>query len=120
MKRKNYTEEQIIGMLKEHEAGMTIEDLSRKHGVAKSSLQRWKSKYVGMEVSEAKRIHELKGENAKLEAEGVAVGPRNSGDVSPGSFSDVSRKTPGYLEFLVPHRKTENVQCFQWVIGSAC
>lgn len=66
MKRKNYTEEQIIGMLKEHEAGMTIEDLSRKHGVAKSSLQRWKSKYGGMEVSEAKRLRELEAENARL------------------------------------------------------
>ena len=61
MKRKNYTEEQIIGMLKEHEAGMTIEDLSRKHGVAKM-----KSKYGGMEVSEAKRLRELEAENAKL------------------------------------------------------
>lgn len=50
MKRKNYSEEQIVGMYKEHEAGMTIEDLARKHGVAESSLQRWKSKYGGMDV----------------------------------------------------------------------
>ena len=66
MKRKTYTEEQIIGMLKEHEAGMTIVELARKHGVAMSSLQRWKSKYGGMEVSEAKRLRELEAENAKL------------------------------------------------------
>jgi putative transposase len=66
MKRKHYTEEQIIGMLKEHEAGVTIEDLARKHGVAKSSLQRWKSKYGGMEVSEARRLRDLESENARL------------------------------------------------------
>ena len=66
MKRKHYTEEQIIGMLKGHEAGVTIEDLTRKHGVAKSSLQRWKSKYGGMEVSEAGRLRDLESENARL------------------------------------------------------
>ena len=66
MKRKRYTEEQIIGMLKEHEAGVTIEELARKHGVAKSSLQRWKSKFGGMEVSDAKKLRELESENAKL------------------------------------------------------
>ena len=66
MKRKRYTEEQIIGMLKEHEAGVTIEDLARKHGVAKSSLQRWKAKFGGMEVSDAKKLRELESENAKL------------------------------------------------------
>ena len=66
MKRKRYTEEQIIGMLKEHEAGVTIEELSRKYGVAKSSLQRWKSKFGGMEVSDAKKLRELETENTKL------------------------------------------------------
>ena len=64
MKRKRYTEEQIIQMLKEHEAGITIEDLARKHGVAKSSLQRWKAKFSGMEVSDAKKLRE--SENSKL------------------------------------------------------
>ena len=66
MKRKHYTEEQIISMLKEHEAGMTIEELARKHGVAKSSLQRWKAKFSGMEVSDAKKLRELEAENARL------------------------------------------------------
>lgn len=66
MKRKRYTEEQIIQMLKEHEAGVTIEELARKYGVAKSSLQRWKSKFGGMEVSDAKKLRELESENAKL------------------------------------------------------
>lgn len=66
MKRKRYTEVQIIQMLKEHEAGITIENLACKHGVAKSSLQRWKAKFSGMEVSEAKKLRELESENSKL------------------------------------------------------
>lgn len=66
MKRKNYTEEQIIGMLKEHETGVTIEDLSRKHGMAKSSLQRWTSKYGGIKVAEARDLPDLENENARL------------------------------------------------------
>ena len=66
MKRKTYTEEQIIGMLKEHEAGLTADEVVRKHGIAHSTFHRWKSKYGGMEVSEAKRLRELEAENAKL------------------------------------------------------
>ena len=66
MKRKRYTEEQIIRLLKEHESGTTIEELSRKHGIAKSSLQRWKARFSGMEVSDAKKLRELETENGKL------------------------------------------------------
>lgn len=66
MKRKTYTEEQIIGMLKEHEAGLSAEEVVRKHGIAYSTFHRWKSKYAGMDVSEAKRLKELEIENAKL------------------------------------------------------
>lgn len=66
MKRKTYTEEQIIGMLKEHEAGLSAEEVVRKHGIAHSTFHRWKSKYAGMDVSEAKRLKELETENAKL------------------------------------------------------
>jgi transposase InsO family protein len=66
MKRKRYTEEQIISILKEHEAGATVPDLLRRHGVAENTICRWKSKYGGMEVSEAKRLRELEAENAKL------------------------------------------------------
>ena len=66
MKRKRYTEEQIIGILKEHEAGVSVPDLSRRHGVAENTIYRWKSKFGGMEVSEAKRLRELETENAKL------------------------------------------------------
>ena len=66
MKRKRFTEEQIIGILKEHEIGVSATDLSRKHGFAEGTLYTWKSKYGGMDVSEAKRLRELEAENAKL------------------------------------------------------
>ena len=66
MKRKRFTEEQIITILKEHEAGSTVVDLARHHGVAENTIYRWKSKYGGMEVSDAKRLRALESENAKL------------------------------------------------------
>ena len=66
MKGKRYTEEQIIGILKEHEAGMPAQDVIRKHGIANGTFYRWKSKFGGMEVSEAKRLRELEAENARL------------------------------------------------------
>ena len=66
MKRKRYTEEQIISMLKQHEAGRSMVDLAREYGIAENTLYRWKSKFGGMEVSEAKRLRELESENAKL------------------------------------------------------
>ena len=66
MKRKRYTEEKIISILKEHEAGASVPDLSRRHGIVENTIYRWKSKYGGMEVSEAKRLRVLESENAKL------------------------------------------------------
>jgi putative transposase len=66
MKRKRYTEEQIISILKEHEAGASAPELSRRHGVSEQSIYRWKAKFGGMDVSEAKRLRELEAENAKL------------------------------------------------------
>lgn len=66
MKGKRYTEEQIIGFLKEHEAGAKVADLTRRHGFSEQSFYRWKAKYGGMEVSEAKRLRELESENARL------------------------------------------------------
>ena len=66
MKRKRYTEEQIIQILKEHEAGATAGELSRRHGVSEQSIYRWKSKFGGMELSEAKRLRELEQENSRL------------------------------------------------------
>ena len=66
MKRKRYTEEQIISILKEHEAGASVPELARRHGVAENTLYRWKSKFGGMEVSEAKRLREPETENAYM------------------------------------------------------
>ena len=66
MKRKRHTEEQIIAILKEHEAGMKTADLCRKHGISEASFYNWKAKYGGLELSEAKRLRGLESENAKL------------------------------------------------------
>ena len=66
MKRKRYTEEQIISILKEHEAGMKVTDLVRKHGVSEQSIYRWKAKYAGMDVGELRRLKALESENTKL------------------------------------------------------
>lgn len=66
MKRGHFLEEQIIGILKEHEAGVSVADLCRKHGVSDASIYKWKAKFGGMDVSEAKRLKALEDENGKL------------------------------------------------------
>src|ERR1700733_14741550 len=66
MKRARFTEDQIIGVLKEHEAGAKTADLARKHCVSEATLYNWKAKYGGMDVTEAKRLKQLEDENAKL------------------------------------------------------
>lgn len=66
MKRKRYTEAQILGFLKEAESGIPIKDLCRKHGFSDASFYSWRSKYGGMEVSDMKRLKELERENARL------------------------------------------------------
>ena len=66
MRRKRFTEEQIISILREREAGMAVADLSRRHGVSEQSIYRWQSKYGGLEVSEAKRLKQLEEENRRL------------------------------------------------------
>ncbi|WP_316203118.1 IS3 family transposase [Bradyrhizobium sp. SZCCHNRI30512] len=66
MKRSRFTEEQIIGILKEHEAGVPVADLCRKHGVSDASIYKWKAKFGGMDVSEAKRLKTLEDENTRL------------------------------------------------------
>ena len=66
MKRSRFTEEQIIGILREQEAGTPVADLCRKHGLSSPTFYKWKAKYGGMDVSEARRLKALEDENAKL------------------------------------------------------
>lgn len=66
MRKSKYTEEQIIGFLREVEAGMAVKELCRKHGFSNDCFYRWRAKYGGMEVSEARRLKELESENGRL------------------------------------------------------
>ena len=66
MKRSRFSEEQIIGILKEHQAGLDAKELCRKHGISDATFYKWRSKYGGMEVSDARRLKTLEAENAKL------------------------------------------------------
>ena len=66
MKRSRFTEEQIIGVLQEQEAGTSVAELCRKHGISSATFYAWKAKFGGMDVSEAKRLKALEAENAKL------------------------------------------------------
>lgn len=66
MKRKRFSEEQIISILKEPETGSPVRDIIRRHGIAEQTFYRWKSKYGGMQVSDAKRLKALEDENTRL------------------------------------------------------
>ena len=64
--KKRFTEEQIIGFLREAEAGMAVKDLCRRHGFSEASYYLWRSKFGGMTVSDARRLRELETENGRL------------------------------------------------------
>ncbi len=66
MKKSRFSEEQIIGVLKEHDAGVKTSDLCRRHGMSPATFYKWKSKFGGMDVSDARRLRALESENSKL------------------------------------------------------
>ena len=66
MKRSRFSEEQIIGILREHEAGSPTADVCRKHGVSSATFYKWKAKFGGLDVSDARRLKALEDENGKL------------------------------------------------------
>ena len=66
MKQSRFSEEQIIGILREQESGIAVKDLCRKHGVSSPTFYKWKAKYGGMEVSEARKLRTLEEENGRL------------------------------------------------------
>lgn len=90
MKRNRFTDEQIIGILKEHEAGTPVAELCRKHGVSDASIYKWKAKFGGMDVSEAKRLKTLEDENTKLkrllEMAPLEIALRSLAENCPNSF----------------------------------
>jgi putative transposase len=66
MKKSRFTQEQIIGILKEHHAGLSAVELCRKHGISDATFYKWRAKYGGMDVSDARKLKALEEENAKL------------------------------------------------------
>ena len=106
MKRSRFTEEQIIGILREQEAGAATADVCRKHGISSATFYKWKAKYGGLEVSDAKRLKTLEDENGRLKRmvadtmrdnaalkdllgkSGDTRGATGSGDVSAPDFRD--------------------------------
>lgn len=66
MRRSRFTEEQIIGILKEHQAGLSAAEVCRKHGVSDATFYKWRSRFGGMDVSDARRLKGLEDENRKL------------------------------------------------------
>ena len=66
MKKTQFTESQIIAMLKQHEQGIKVQEIARANGISEKTIYRWKTKYGGMDASELKRVKELEAENSKL------------------------------------------------------
>jgi len=93
MKKSQFTESQILAVLKEGEAGVPVAQIMRKHGISQATYYNWKSKYGGASVAELKRLKELEAENAKLKRMYAVWRWRTprSGKSSPESFNVVSQ-----------------------------
>jgi putative transposase len=76
MKRKRFSDEQIIGVLKEAAAGAKTLEMCRRHGISEQTFYRWKAKYAGLEVAEARRLRQLEDENGRLKTLGGRPHPR--------------------------------------------
>ncbi len=100
MKRNRFSEEQIIGILKEHEAGVSVADLCRKHGVSDASIYKWKAKFGGMDVSEAKRLKTLEDENTRLKR---LAGRRHAGQRGAEGSLGKEMVTPAGKRKAVAH-----------------
>jgi putative transposase len=78
MKKSKFTETQIFGILKEHEAGVTTTEITRKYGISQGTFYKWKAKFGGMQLSELKKIKELEEENSKLKKMFAELSLRNA------------------------------------------
>ena len=94
MKRSRFSEEQIIGILKEHQAGMSAGDLCRKHGISDATFYTWRKKYGGMEVSEAKRLKALEGEEGTSPTAGVSPTNERQVEEATGGADDGRSHAP--------------------------
>ena len=95
MKRKRFTEAQLIGVLREHEAGTKAGDLARKHGVREATLYNWKAKYGGMDVSDAKRLKALEPKTAEANSKLDKTWGQGHRDNSPPASSMGARNMGG-------------------------
>ena len=91
MKKGRFTEEQIIGVLKQHEAGRKVPELAREIGVSDATIYAWKSKYGGMDVSEAQRLKSLEDENRRLKQLVADLARPGQGSAERGSFRKTAR-----------------------------
>ena len=112
MKRKRYTHEQIISILKEHEAGQPVGELARRYGVVENTIYRWKSKYGGMEVSDARRLRELKQRERQSQEAAGRSGTGQGGAEGAGSGKMVTvAQRRAAVDYLIDRRYSQRHAC---------